>query len=95
MHMPGIIFRAVIPSWWTIAKITPFAFALWSLNIFMRPDLPDMGGGEAIVGMTLLGCGILASIAVMQYHEKIQEGEERAKQMLENWEQGERESKKE
>ncbi len=95
LHMLGIIFWAVIPSWWTIAKITPFAFALWSLNIFMRPDLPDMGGGEVIVGMTLFGCGLLATVAIMLLHEKVQEGEERAKQTLEKWQQREREPKKE
>lgn len=80
LHMLGIIFRAAIPSWWTIAKITPFAFTLWSLDIFMRED---MGAGRVIVGLTLLGCGFLATCAIMLFHEKVQEGEERTKQTLE------------
>lgn len=94
LHMLGIILWAAIPSWWTIAKITPFAFTLWSLDILTREDLPNMGGGEVIVGMTLLGCGILATIAIMLFHEKVQEGEERTKQTLEKWQQREREQKK-
>ena len=82
---------AIIPSWWTIAKIAPFAFALWSLDILSRGD---MGNGKTIVAMTLMGCGFLASFGIVLFHDKVRESEEQTKRTLEKWEKEEEELKK-
>ena len=81
---------AIIPSWWTIAKIAPFAFALWSLDILSRGD---MGNGKTIVAITLMVCGFLASFGIMLFHDKVQKDEEQTKRTLEKWEEEEQKKK--
>lgn len=73
---------AIIPSWWTIAKIAPLGFAIWSIDIVSRWDAAN-SNQRALVAITLLVCGALASFGLVLWHEKVQESEIQTKELKE------------
>jgi hypothetical protein len=76
----GIAIWAIIPTWWTVAKIAPLGLALWSLDIVSRWDVATWDE-RSLVGLTLLVCGVLASFSIVLWHDKVLEDDRRTKEI--------------